>query len=280
LGLSKDKTGQMKARLQGHPLAGVSPLSLLLPVVSIHSDSYYLIDLGPEFKRRFLDWLTFHVKPSHLLTWKKYRKILLQANALLKQKEVKREQRHFWYEQLAEVGEALSENRATVFSSLKTAFQTRLETMQLEALQVDIEYRRGWRQGEPLFDAFCESDSRNIRYGVVSIGPHRMDMLIRSHCEEAKKILSRGQKKIVAMALYLSQLEVIHSLTSQWPVICLDDVDSELDKQRLEFVIEAFSEIKTQVFVSSLHPETLKNLFCRNNETSVFHVEQDMGVSF
>jgi len=136
MGVSKDKQGTVKARLQEDTLKGITPISLLLPVVAIHSDSYQFVDSGPETKRRFLDWMAFHVKPRHLLVWKNYRYLLQQTNGILKNSRSTDQERYFWYEQLAEVGETLDQHRKV--HGPRASLPARLENQKPVTVGIDF----------------------------------------------------------------------------------------------------------------------------------------------
>ncbi len=276
LGVSKDKQGVVKARLQDLTLKGITPISLLLPVVAIHSCSYHFVDSGPETKRRFLDWLTFHVKPDHLLLWKKYRYLLKQANALLKQGNNTFTDRHFWYEQLAESGTALDAQRRAVFELLVEECGSRWNSGLLKQTGIKLHYCSGWKSEKELLGELLHQDERHVRYGAITVGPHRMDVRIMAGPGEARKILSRGQKKLLAIEMYLTQVQMIYESTGRWPVVCLDDLDAELDQEHLQYVFNQFETIDTQVFASSLHPEVIANHFPVHKESRVFHVKHDL----
>jgi len=277
MGVSKDKQGTVKARLQEDTLKGITPISLLLPVVAIHSDSYQFVDSGPETKRRFLDWMAFHVKPRHLLVWKNYRYLLQQTNGILKNSRSTDQERYFWYEQLAEVGETLDQHRKVVFEALEAQCEGDWKKGLLQGMGLALHYRPGWKTKNPLLSELISHDEQNRRYGAVMVGPHRMDIRVISEGGEARKILSRGQKKLLAIDLHLSQLQLIHQSTRKWPLVCLDDMDAELDQEHLQYVFERFKRIDTQVFASSLHPRLITEKFPSHQETKVFHVKHDLN---
>ncbi len=271
LALCKEKQGSMRTQIQGKPARGIIPLSVLLPVVAIHSKSYFLIDGGPLEKRRFMDWLVFHVKPEHLVHWRKYQHILTQTNALLKKKQNTRDERVLWYQQLALIGEQLDENRRSVYRLLEEKLRIALAQPWNESLDIKMNYYCGWKGGD-LLTQLVQQDEVNQKYGSVLSGPQRMDLKITARGVPAEKHLSRGQKKILAIQLYLEQIRLIFEQTEKLPVVCLDDLDSELDRKRISFILSALGKMNVQVFASSLHPDVLFNDY-PGEEKKVFHVE-------
>ncbi len=274
VGLSKDLSGNLTVRLQDESLKGIAPVSRLVPVVAIHSQSYFLLDSNPESKRRFIDWLVFHVKQEHLTDWKKYRKILLHTNALLKKGSLSSHEADFWYRELATAGEKLHGNRTQIFRGFNELLMPLFEKEWFDDLGIGINYKKGWPDESSLLEALREHDERNRKYGAVQVGPHRMDLWVKSHGVPADKALSRGQKKMVAIHLYLEQLKFIHSEAGRWPILCLDDLDSELDEDRLLYVMREIAARGCQTFISSLHPEVIEKCLPEESEVTVFHVKQ------
>ncbi len=115
-----------------------------------------------------------------------------------------------------------------------------------------------------------EPGTEDIAKAVTHAGSHRADIHIRLDRSLARKPLSRGQQKLVAAAMTLSQLNLIRELTGTLPTLLLDDPAAELDRTRLARFVAQVRELQCQLIVTSLSPEL--SLF--GEPDRVFHVEQ------
>ena len=101
-------------------------------------------------------------------------------------------------------------------------------------------------------------------------GPHRADIAVRLYGRPAREILSRGQQKLVAVAMTIAQLRLLQDLTQTTPTLLLDDPAAELDGERLQRFIAQVASLRCQLVVTSLHSES--RLFGTPERT--FHVGQ------
>jgi DNA replication and repair protein RecF len=140
----------------------------------------------------------------------------------------------------------------------------------LSGLEVDLHYSRGWSQDVSLAQSLVDSRSRDQARGLTHSGPHRADVLVRLNGRPAREILSRGQQKLVAIAMTLAQIQLLQARTDITPTLLLDDPAAELDGPRLSKFIDEVSQLKCQLVLTSLQAES--DLFGRPER--VFHVEQ------
>jgi len=140
----------------------------------------------------------------------------------------------------------------------------------LSGLDVDLHYSRGWSQDVPLAQALIDSRPRDEGKGQTHSGPHRADVLIRLGGRPAREVLSRGQQKLVAIAMTLVQIQLLQQRSSLAPTLLLDDPAAELDGAHLARFIEEVSRLNCQLVFTSLQPHS--DLF--GQPERVFHVEQ------
>jgi DNA replication and repair protein RecF len=140
----------------------------------------------------------------------------------------------------------------------------------LSGLEVELHYSRGWSQEVSLAQALLDSRARDQSRGLTHSGPHRADVLVRLGGRPAREILSRGQQKLVAIAMTLAQIQLLQARTSITPTLLLDDPAAELDGAHLLKFIEEVSRLKCQLVLTSLQSES--NLFGRPER--MFHVER------
>ncbi len=253
------------ARIAGRPAQSLAELSNAFPVQVIEPGIHRLVEEGGYRRRRWMDWAVFHVEPLFIDTWVRYTRALKQRNAALK---IEAAQAQAFDPELARLGELIAESRHR--------FVTRLQPYWLDAvaalsgLEVDLHYLRGWGQDQTLLEALTASRARDEARHVTHAGPHRADIAVRIHGRPAREVLSRGQQKLVAVAMTVAQLRLLQDLTQTTPTLLLDDPAAELDGERLQRFIAQVASLRCQLVVTSLHPES--RLFGTPERT--FHVVQ------
>jgi len=259
-------------RLDGEAVSHLGELCAALAVVSFDPGSHALVSGGGEPRRRFLDWGLFRVEPECLPLWRRYSLALKQRNALLKMKATGL-QLDAWDVELADAGEAMSRQRQHYLGALAPHYE-RLVTDLAPALGAgELRYQPGWRREDlPLRDALLIARERDQLLGHTSVGPHRADWSLGFAALPGREALSRGQAKLVALAALLAQAEHYAATTGEWPVMALDDLASELDRNHQRRVLQYLLGCGAQVFVTGTEvPPGLESLAA---PMYTFHVEQ------
>lgn len=263
-------------RLDGESVAQLGDLCAALAVVTFEPGSHALITGGGESRRRYLDWGLFHVEQGFMPVWRRYARALKQRNALLKGRAPE-SQLDAWDRELADAGEPLARYREQYLEQLQPRFARLLEEL-VPALGLSrLEYAPGWRREElPLADALLLARARDLVAGYTSVGPHRADWRIEFGALPGREALSRGQAKLTALAALLAQAEHHDSVHGEWPVVALDDLASELDRNHQGRVLQRLSASRAQVFVTGTDvPSGMPPALVLTR----FHVEQGHLVS-
>ncbi len=140
----------------------------------------------------------------------------------------------------------------------------------LKSLQIN--FNRGWKQGEDLYYLLKEREAYDIERGFTSIGPQRADLVFKVDGVETRQVLSRGQQKVLIIITMLAQAAVLEKARGKKPIFLLDDLESELDKHSLNSVCTMLREQGSQVFITSLNPDQIISQDWAG-EISMFHVE-------
>jgi DNA replication and repair protein RecF len=266
-------TGQAwVGRLDGENVGQLGELCAALAVVSFEPGSHALVSGGGEPRRRFVDWGLFHVEPSFLMLWRRYARALKQRNALLKS-GAGGQQLDAWDRELAESGEPLTLHRRQYLEQL----QARLFVVAAELVPSlgasTVEFLPGWRSGElSLADALLLARDRDRSLGYTSVGPHRADWRIDYASHPNREALSRGQAKLSALSALLAQAEDYTQRRGEWPIIALDDLSSELDRNHQQRVLQRLLSSGAQIFVTGTEAsDAWENL---GATPAAFHVEQ------
>jgi DNA replication and repair protein RecF len=253
------------ARIGGRPAGSLAELSQAFAVQVIDPGVHRLVEEGGHRRRRWLDWGVFHVEPQFMDNWLRYGRALKQRNAALK---LQGGEPAIWDPELARLGEAIAVSRQGLMERLQPYW--REEIAALTGLEVDLHYQRGWNQESSLLEALVNSRARDQARQMTNSGPHRGDVAVRLQGRPAREVLSRGQQKLVAVAMTIAQLRLLMESTQFLPTLLLDDPAAELDADRLQQFIGRVGNLRCQLVVTSLQSES--RLFGTPDRT--FRVEQ------
>ncbi|MBF6023258.1 DNA replication/repair protein RecF [Lysobacter niastensis] len=261
-------------RLDGREVDQLGDLCAALAVVSFEPGSHALITGGSESRRRYLDWGLFHVEPEFLALWRRYARALKQRNALLK-RHARAGEVEAWDRELAEAGEPLGRYRQLYLESLQPHVAGLARDLAPALGEVTLEYLPGWRRDQlSLADALLVARDRDLAAGHTSVGPHRADWRIAFTGIPGREALSRGQAKLTALATLLGQAEHHAAARQDWPVVALDDLASELDRNHQQRVLERLRASGAQVLITGT--ELPAGLGAANAGFRRFHVEHGL----
>jgi len=259
ISIKKSLSGPTQVRLNSSPCNSSSELAKFLPCQVFYQDIFQIIDAGPGVRRSLLDWGLFHVEHSYLATWKSYNAVLKQRNALLRQKATRQ---NFipWDKQLVILADILNTLRVEYFKNWKLKFQELLPN--LTDLPCNIDYFKGWDRkntGKNLDEILNEQFTQDQHRQYTHSGAHQADISFDLSAKKAKLLLSRGQQKIVLVALKLSQAQLIKKEC----IYLLDDIAAELDNEHLTRLLTYLQKVKGQLFLTAMDEKTIsikKNL--------------------
>ncbi len=263
-----------EARLDGAPAPSLTELCAELPVVTFEPGSHELIAGGSEQRRRFLDWSLFHVEPSFLPLWRRQARALKQRNALLKSQPAAQALTP-WDQELAEAGEGITRQREAYLDRLEAILAPVAQDFLPELGLARLEFSPGWRRADlSLLDALLLSRERDLAMGYTSVGAHRADWRVEYANLPGREALSRGQEKLTALACVLAQGRAYAADLGEWPVVCLDDLASELDLAHQAQVLDSVLASKAQVIITGTEPPAMLRRGTGAEELVWFHVER------
>jgi DNA replication and repair protein RecF len=240
----------VRARIHGDRVSSLAELAAVLPVQIIDPEIHRLIEEGPSRRRQFLDWGVFHVEPQFVTHWQKYQQALRQRNAALRARQPQG-MVSAWDGELIRYGELLSEARRRYITRLEGEAQALCGS--LLKLELTLGYRAGWPPNEGLGEALARSWNQDQEFGTTQVGPQRAELTIRLAGIPVKDRISRGQQKLLAAALLISQLKMFPSDAPVRPTLLLDDPAAELDEERLGSLIQEVRAQTVQIVVTTLH---------------------------
>lgn len=266
LGVRNSRAG-LEIHVDGAKAAGAALLAELLPLQVIDPDIHDLVAGGPELRRRYIDWVAFHVEHGYLDVWRRYRRVLKQRNAALKQAG-QVDGLAGWDKELAEVGQEVHEARRRVLDIIAPALQEAGDS--LLGSGVSISYQRGWPAERTLRESLAAATEREQQLGSTQAGPHRADLRLIFDERQARKRVSRGQQKLLACALILAAVEIVQHHLEKPLLLLLDDPAAELDGASLARLMAVVANLRCQVIATSLEPNGA--LFA--DDARLFHVER------
>jgi len=218
-------------------------------VVLFSPNDLSLVGGSPEERRRFLDRGLCQMQPHYCQALQKYRKIVAQRSALLKRiRENQEEPRmlDFLDEKLTELATMITFERRHMVTSLNQHVDELQAIISGGREHLSIVYRPSfvidpaWDTLETLQNyrrQLLDARRKEIRQGVCLLGPHRDDLEFLVNDVNMLIYGSRGQQRTVALASKLGELAFMRAVTGEEPILLLDDVFSELDSSRREYLL-------------------------------------------
>ena len=250
--LKKNKTKGIA--VNGVPIRKASELFGLANFVFFSPEDLSIIKQGPGERRRFLDMELCQLDKVYLHHLANYNRIVTQRNKLLKDISFRPElieTLDVWDLQLAEYGKKIIRSREEFIHSLGEMIYGIHQKLSggREKLQISYEKNVG---AEELYDAISRNRDRDIRMKTTSVGPHRDDLLFAADGIDIRKFGSQGQQRTAALSLKLAEIELVKQLIHDTPVLLLDDVLSELDHNRQNYLLNSIHDIQTMITCTGL----------------------------
>ncbi len=251
-----------KAQLNGVALSAASHLMGRFPAVIFSPDHLALIKDGPEGRRRFIDAACCQLRPLYIKTLTAYTRVLTQRNKLIK--AIKSgEQREDPYlldvfdDHLSVSGAQVRMFRKQYIESLSPLATTIYDHLAngREALHIGYEESD---DAAALASALKAARQTDLRAGFTTVGPHRDDIEIMIGGTAARAFGSQGQQRSGVLSLKLAEAELLSRGYYEKPVILLDDVMSELDHTRRDYILNHMDGF--QVFITCCEPDTITRL--------------------
>jgi DNA replication and repair protein RecF len=226
------------------------------PLISVFlPDRLELIKGAPALRRAHLDQVVAALWPARAATRRAYAQTLGQRNALLSRIRaglVAQDSIASWDLQLARQGIALMEDRRRAIDALIDPFGRISDVLGLDG-EPTLSYRPRSRasEAEQLSRELAERLAGDVERGFTGHGPHRDDIVLLREGRDVRSYGSQGQQRIALLALLLAEREVIGSARTAAPVMLLDDVMSELDRERREALVELLRSGDAQSIITT-----------------------------
>ena len=255
------------------PIRRASELFGIINIVFFSPEDLNIIKNGPSERRRFIDLELAQLDKVYLSDLSNYNRIVNQRNKLLKDSYNRQEileTLDIWDMQLAHYGNKIIDRRNLFIYQLNEIAGKVHERLTggKEILNISYEPSNG---NIDLEQAIKNNRERDIRMKSTSVGPHRDDICFMTDEVDIRKFGSQGQQRTAALSLKLSEIELVKQVTKDTPILLLDDVLSELDKHRQNYLLDSICDVQTLITCTGVD-DFVNHRFSINK---MFHVEKE-----
>ena len=239
--------------MDGKRIQRFSDMMGCLQCVIFSPEDLGLVREGPSIRRRYLDMMISQINRGYFIALQQYRSGLEQRNALLRNLRAGGPGKGLlpdFERAMAGPAAAIVAGRMKIVELLSDlGAETYRNISGLDREEFRVSYHSSLREAENLEGAFlaqmAENREDDIRTGVTSVGPHRDDLNLSLNKKNMKVFASQGQIRTAALSLKLAQMKVLRQVGGETPVLLLDDVMSELDKNRRRRLVSEISDYQT-----------------------------------
>ena len=242
-----------------------------------------LVKGAPSVRRRFMDLEFGQINSEYLYFSSQYRQVLQQRNNYLKQLSIKKANDQVFLDvlsdQLAGIAAEIISRRIKYIKKLNSYAKAAHSEISGQAEKLQIFYRPSVKEIIPEDDvetiyqkvitSYKKNRSNEIRKGTTLSGPHRDNLEFLINDKNAHDFASQGQQRTISLSVKLAEIQLVHELTQEYPILLLDDVMSELDHRRQSRLLN-YIHGKTQTFITTTDLEGISWEIVR--EPKVYHI--------
>ena len=236
------------------PIKRSSDLLGFVPVIFFSPEDLSIIKNGPSERRKFLDIELSQLEKMYLHQLSSYNRVMAHRNNLLKQLAYQRElldTLDSWDLQLVKYGSEVIRYRQKFIEDLNEIIREihKNLTGKKEKIVLKYDYSVNYDEFLTVLQRKREID---LKYASTGAGPHRDDIEFLVNGIDIRKFGSQGQQRTAALSLKLAQIELVKRQTGETPILLLDDVLSELDSSRKNYLLDSIKDIQTLITCTGL----------------------------
>lgn len=240
--------------IDGSRIKKAADLLGIMNVVFFSPEDLSIIKNGPAERRHFVDMELCQLDSYYLHNLNHYNKIVNQRNRLLKDIYLNpslRDTLNVWDLQMVSFGNSIIERRIEFVQQLNEIISGIHDKLSGGREKIKIVYEPDVTE-ESFEETLHRNQERDIRMKMSSAGPHRDDFSFLAGDIDIRKFGSQGQQRTAALSLKLSEIELVKKMTNDTPVLLLDDVLSELDSNRQNYLLNSIGDIQTIITCTGL----------------------------
>ena len=250
--------------IDGLPIKKSSELFGSVNIVFFSPEDLSIIKNGPSERRRFIDLELCQLDKVYLYNLTNYNKIISQRNNLLKQISFNKkllDTLSIWDIQLVDYGIQIIQRRDLFIKQLNEIVYDIHRKLSGDKEQLIIKYEPNVSI-ESFSDKLAVSRERDIALKMTNVGPHRDDISFLNGDIDIRKFGSQGQQRTSALSLKLAEIELVKKITFDHPILLLDDVLSELDRKRQNYLLNSIHGIQTIITCTGLEEFITNRMEC------------------
>lgn len=259
------KSGSKGVAVNKIPIKKASELFGILNIVFFSPEDLNIIKNGPAERRRFIDLELCQLDKLYLSDLSSFNKVLNQRNKLLKDLSFRKDlvdTLPMWDMQLLEYGRRIIQKRKKFVAELNEIITEIHSNISGGREKLILNYEPSVRE-DCFEEELLKARPRDMKICQTTVGPHRDDMRFSVDNIDIRKYGSQGQQRTSALSLKLSEIDLVKRSIHNTPVLLLDDVLSELDSNRQNYLLNSIADIQTMITCTGLE-EFVKNRFCIN----------------
>ena len=208
----------------------------------------------PSYRRGLLDRAVFHVEPNHAKSHREFKRCLTQRNKALSKGKSDQEVRA-WNEPLSIAGEKISKARQDLLTESKPWFKE--VAGEILGSKYSFSFMRGW-EPENYLESLLRNEKKDRVLKNTSTGPQKEDFTLLCFDKKTKKYSSHGEEKLASISLVLSLNMALEKRKNMLSTMLFDELESGLDNNSLNKVLNIIKRLKNQQLISSLNHQTLR----------------------
>jgi len=249
------------------PIRRASELFGIVHFVFFSPEDLNIIKEGPAGRRRFIDMELSQLDKIYLDCLINYNKVVNQRNSLLKEyafsgREDIISSLDIWDMQLVKYGNDVIKSREKFVKEINDLVKSIHTKLSGDREQLEIIYEPCVKE-QDFESELVRVRDRDLKFKCTNIGPHKDDMCFLINGMDVRKYGSQGQQRTAALSLKLAEIELVKQIIHDTPVLFLDDVLSELDSRRQNFLLDSIGNIQTMITCTGLD-EFINNRFSIN----------------
>ncbi len=248
------------AFLNEKKLPNTSSLAGLYNAVVFSPTDLNLVTDGPDKRRRFLDTAIGQLYPNYIEILRSYSRAVMQRNKIIKDYRYDKTvsvMLEVFEKEIVDMGNKIISYRKRYIELLNSFVKDIYFGISCQKEEINVEYFS--KSKEILSVSDLENSRQNDMFtSTTSVGPHRDDIIFKINNISARNYGSQGQKRSVALSLKLAGAEVIRQISGEYPICLLDDVMSELDEGRQNYILNHIRN--WQSFITCCDTSNIKNL--------------------
>ena len=253
--------------VNGIPIKRAVELFGILNIVFFSPEDLNIIKNGPSERRRFIDMELSQLDKIYLDCLINYNKVVNQRNSLLKEyafsgREDIISSLDIWDKQLVKYGNDVIKSREKFVKEINDLVKSIHTKLSGDREQLEIIYEPCVKE-QDFESELVRVRDRDLKFKCTNIGPHKDDMCFLINGMDVRKYGSQGQQRTAALSLKLAEIELVKQIIHDTPVLFLDDVLSELDSRRQNFLLDSIGNIQTMITCTGLD-EFINNRFSIN----------------